>query len=146
MIADYVKSLGAVVFLCAVIEMLLPEGAFAKYARLAMGLIVMSVMAAPLAGNYSPEKLLPALEPNTFDSAAAQAEIDAQVLALHKANLEKIASEAVGGESVFIDIAPSGEVTRVTARIKNASGREREAIKNALGISADKIEVIYEDN
>ncbi len=131
---SYVRALGAAVILCALLDLLAPEGSFKKYCRLAGGFVVIAAMLAPLTTGFS----LEGWDAASADEAMAQAR--ARVLAEHRRNLEAITEARFPGCKAFVEVDGEGNVTSLT--IEGPADREAaEEYAKELNLDGDRVKI-----
>ncbi len=136
--AEYIRALGAAVILAALTDMLVPEGSFRGYCRLACGFVVLSAALSPILGGA--DLTLPSY--TAADTEAAEAEARARVLLQHKSNLEDIIEAAFPDCEAHVEVDSEGGVKSVT--VENASDPDavRAYAERELGAERSNIEII----
>lgn len=121
----------------ALADMLVPEGSFRKYCRLACGFAVIAVMLSPATGGLSLEA--PALP--TLDTAAAEAGARARILTAHRENLEDIVEARFPGCRAYIEVGGEGEVTALTVDGAEDADAVRDFAREELGLGEDRVKI-----
>lgn len=145
---DYMTSLGVVLMLSALSNMLIPEGSIKKYASLAMGFMLITA-----ALSFIPTgSQMPVFTEDTFaiseeEIAASEAQYRAEVLKRHRENLEKTIEEKLKyGGRANVEVSPEGEVISVALTVfGDESGAVAYIVEN-LGISRERISLKYDKN
>ena len=142
---DYIISLGVVMTLSALAQMLMPEGSIKKFASLAIGFMIVATVLSPIPFNI---KDLNFKSENTkLDFSSAEATYRAEVIMRHKENLnEKINAQMVHGSKAFVETDNDGNITSVTIRLRGDESKAVLYITNELKVSRERIKIINEDN
>ena len=145
---DYMTSLGVVLMLIALSNMLIPEGSIKKYASLAMGfMLICAALSFLPTGNKFPIFTDDSLSLNEEDIAYAEAQYRAEVIKRHRENLEKTIEEKLKyGGKAYVEVAPNGEVISVTLEVFGDESRAVAYIVDNLGIGRERITLKYDKN
>ena len=142
---DYIISLGVVMTLSALAQILMPEGSIKKFASLAIGFMIVATVLSPIPFNI---KDLNFKSENTkLDFSSAEATYRAEVIMRHKENLnEKINAQMVHGSKAFVETDNDGNITSVTIRLRGDESKAVLYITNELKVSRERIKIINENN
>ncbi len=145
---EYMISLGTVMMMIAIAEILIPEGSIKKFASLAMGFMIITAITSPL------DKLTTGFE---FDTSSlkideksmekAETEYKEKVLERHKETLtEKIKTKIKHGSEVSVEVSPDGNLSKVTIKLKGDESTAVRYIVEELGLQRERIKLRYENN
>jgi len=142
---EYIISLGCVMTISALAQMLMPEGSIKKFASLAMGFMIVATVLSPISFNI--KDLTFKSESTEIDFSSAEATYRAEVIMRHKENLnEKINAQMVHGSKAFVETDNDGNITSVTIRARGDESKAVLYITNELKVSRERIKIINEDN
>ncbi len=142
---EYIISLGCVMTLSALAQMLMPEGSIKKFASLAIGFMIVATVLSPIPFNI---KDLNFKSENTeIDFSSAEATYRAEVIMRHRENLnEKINAQMVHGSKAFVETDNDGNITSVTLRLSGDESKAVLYITNELKVPRERIKTVNEDN
>lgn len=142
---EYIISLGGVMTLSALAQMLMPEGSIKKFASLAIGFMIVATVLSPIPFNI---KDIDFKSENTeIDFSSAEATYRAEVIMRHRENLnEKINAQMVHGSKAFVQTDNDGNITSVTLRLRGDESKAVFYITNELKVSRERIKIVNEDN
>ena len=145
---DYMTSLGVVLMLIALSNMLVPEGSIKKYASLAMGfMLITSAISFIPTGSEAPIFTEDSFSISEEEVASAQAHYRAEVLKRHRENLEKTIEEKLKyGGRAYVEVSPDGEVISVALTVFGDESRAVAYIVENLGIGRERISLKYDKN
>lgn len=145
---EYMISLGSVLMLVALSEILLPPGGIKRFASLAMGFMLISTAVAPLPASIEDIKLeADAFRIDEEELARSNAVYRAEVLKKHRENLAaKIKEHIKHGSEVYVETTPEGEITRVSLHLKGDESAAVIYITGELGVPRERIKLIYDNN
>lgn len=145
---DYMVSLGTVMMLIALSNILMPEGSIKKFASLATGFMLISAAVAPLPGVIENiEFTAESFEIDEAELRGAQAEYKAQVIKQHRENLAaKISEKIKHGSKVYVEVSSEGEIISVTINLKGDESAAVAYITDTLKVPRERIKLNYENN
>lgn len=142
---EYIISLGSVMTLSALAQMLMPEGSIKKFASLAIGFMIVATVLSPIPFNVRNFNFKS--ESTEIDFSSAEATYRAEVIMRHRENLsEKINAQMVHGSKAFVETDNDGNITSVTIRMRGDESKAVLYITNELKVSRERIKIINEDN
>ncbi len=141
MIKGFIARVIGVVFLGTMCEMIMPEGTFKKYYKLAMGFIMMCVLIQPLAKKPEGDKLFDFSYNVEISEEELKAKSDAYILKIHEETIKNKLLEICGSDvEIFIELYNNGLVRSVGLRGENVSLDKITEIKTLLG--CDNVKVV----
>lgn len=141
---EYIISLGGVMTLSALTQMLMPEGSIKKFASLATGFMIIAAILSPIPFNIKDINFK--TENTELDFASAEATYRAEVITRHRENLgEKINEQMVNGSKAFVETDNDGNITSVTIRLSGDESKAVFYITNELKVPRERIKLINED-
>lgn len=141
-------SLGTVLMLIALANMIIPEGRMKKYVSLSMGFILIIATLSFLPGDigeisFSPE----AFDLSDESIAKSQAEYRAEVIKIHRENLrKKIEAQMLHGSKAFVEVSESGEIISITLLVRGDESGAVLYITESLGVPRERIKIKYDEN
>lgn len=137
--SDYIRTVGAAVVLAALMDMLVPDGSFKGYCRLAFGFVLLAAVLSPLTGTPAVPSVADLY--SAPDAAAAEAEARARILLKHRENLEELIEREFAGCEAYVEVDGEGEVVAVT--VENAADAEavRDFVRRELGVDESGVSV-----
>ena len=145
---DYMITLGSVLMMIAVSDILMPEGDIKKFASLAMGFMVITAAVMPL-GNMAEKFKFDAssFEIDEEKLRESEAEYRAEVIKKHRENLAlKIQEKIKHGSKVTVEVYENGEISSVTIVLKGDESAAVAYITDTLKLPRERIKLIYENN
>lgn len=141
-------SLGTVLMLIAFANMIIPPGSIKKYVSLAMGFMIITAALSVLPSKWEDVSFSPeSFELDADDVAASQAQYRAQVLRLHRENLEKKIKEQMHhGSKAHVEVSAEGEVISVTLILRGDESKAVSYIVEKLGVPRERIKLKYDKN
>ncbi len=135
--SGYIELLGAAAVLGALMDMLVPDGSFKKYCRLASGFMIVAVMLSPLTEAF------PSIDMSTagLSTQEAEAEARARILIEHKQNLERIIGAEFPGSEVYVEVDGEGNVFRVTMNGEADEAAVREYLRESMGVEGSAVKI-----
>lgn len=145
---EYMTSLGTVLMMTALSNMLIPNGNIKKFVSMAMGFILISAALSFLPAKKEDFRFsFDSFELSESDFARAEAVYRAEIIKEHKKNLEnKIESYMKHGSKAYVEVTESGEITRVTLSLRGDESRAVRFITEELGVSRERIKLKYDKN
>lgn len=141
---EYIISLGGVMTLSALTQMLMPEGSIKKFASLATGFMIIAAILSPIPFNIKDINFK--TENTELDFSSAEATYRAEVIMRHRENLgEKINEQMVNGSKAFVETDNDGNITSVTIRLSGDESKAVFYITNELKVPRERIKLINED-
>ena len=145
---EYMTSLGTVLMLIAIANMIVPEGSIKKYVSLAMGFMLITAALSVLPSDiedisFSEESFAM----NMDDIAETQAKYKANVIKTHRKNLEeKIDGQMLHGSKSYVEVSQEGEIISVTLVIRGDESRAVRYIVENMGVPRERIKLKYDKN
>lgn len=141
---EFILTVCGVVFLATAGEMILTEGVFKKYYKLALGFVIMCTLMEPL---------LNLEQPRTFEftntEAMSENEIcalsNAYILKLHKENIEKHIM-GICPRITMVNVEVSSDGTIFSAKLKGEGVSEADVFIIKEDIGCENVEVINAEN
>ena len=145
---EYMISLGSVMMLIAFSQILLPHGSVKKFTSLAMGFILIATAVAPLPSSVEDLKIeTEEFKLNEEELSRANALYRAEVIKRHREIIaDKIKEHIKHGSGVYVETSPEGEIMQVSLRLLGDESAAVAYITGELGVSRERIKLIYEDN
>ena len=142
---DYIISLGVVMTLGSLMQLLMPEGSVKRFASLSIGFMIMSAVFSPIPFNV--ENLNFKTDGTELDFSSAEATYRAEVIVRHKENLnEKINAQMIHNSKAFVQTDNDGNITSVTIHVRGDESKAVLYIINELKVPRERIKIINEDN
>lgn len=143
---EYIISIGSVMTMAALAQMLLPEGNIKKFASLCVGFMIISVVLMPLqSGKMS--ALLGDTQAIFQGQDEAEAIYRANVIDRHKENIKKLIEKQIKhGSAVFVETDNNANITQITIRAKGDESAAVYYITGQLGVPRERIKIEYENN
>ena len=144
---EYMTSLGTVLMLIAISNMLIPEGSIKKYTSLAMGFMLISTALSFLPSVHDFSFKGTTFEISDAQIATAEAQYRGEVIKRHRENIEKEIEKKLRHEGkAYAEVSPEGEVVSVTLAINGDESRAVEYIVSELGVERERITIKYDKN
>ena len=157
---DWAMTMAAIVVLGSMCEVLLPEGSFQKYVRLAIGLVLVMSLVSPLKGCSRAEVTVPELEEPVYQTREMMASAQQKDVAyLYRRNLESkmlsLLNQELDGrlQSVTCQVEEVkeetfGTIQTVTVTVNGSdSGETVQTIEQLLnrnfGVDEDSVSVLF---
>ena len=143
---EYMITLGSMLMMVSIAEILMPEGGIKKFASLAMGFMIITVAVAPISGDVFK------FETETFgineeSMKEAQRQYEEKVLAEHRKNLTlRIQEHIKHGSEVSVEVTSEGILQQVTITLKGDESSAVAYIVETLKLPRERIKLIYENN
>ncbi len=142
---EYMTTLGTIMMMIAISDILIPEGGIKRFSKLAMGFMIIVAIASPFGKGFKFDVKSFEIDSQTLEESEAQ--YRAQVIAEHKKNLTQKIKEKIKNDSeVFVEVTTDGNLSKVTIRLRGDESEAVSYIVNELGLTRERIKLSYEDN
>ncbi len=145
---EYMISLGSVIMMISVANILIPVGSIKKFTSLAMGFMVISAVVSPIGTTikefeFSKEAFM--LDTQAIEDA--EKKYREEVLERHSINLaNKIKENIRHGSAVYASVDEEGNLTEVTIEAKGDESLAVAYIVETLKLPRERINLKYENN
>ena len=143
---EYIISIGSVMTMAALAQMLLPEGNVKKFASLCVGFMIISVVLTPLqAGNAG--ALLGETQNLFKGQEEAEAIYRANVIDRHRENTKSLIEKKIKhGSGVFVELDNNANITQIIIRARGDESAAVFYITESLGVPRERIKIEYANN
>ena len=143
---EYIISIGSVMTMAALAQMLLPEGNVKIFASLCVGFMIISVVLTPLQAGKAGALLGEAQ--NLFKGQEeAEAIYRANVIDRHRENTKSLIEKKIKhGSGVFVELDNNANITQIIIRARGDESAAVFYITESLGVPRERIKIEYANN